>query len=334
MVLPFILGAAAIGAGVTGIKKGIDAVSDNSKAKQLQEDTRAIYEISERDLKYFRRNTTESLEQLGRLKLNVWDKQLGRFVRLFEQLKNVEFTGQANVGELNATKFTTEELRQMKNLSLKAQEVMVGGAGALGSGALVGMATYGGAIMFASASTGTAISSLAGAAATNATLAWFGGGSLAAGGFGMAGGMVVLGGIVAGPVLAVGGMMMAAKARENLANAQKYQAEARKVVEEMNNAIAILEAINDVALKFDEIIQKLSQTIVPVLDGLESTIIASGIDYSLYDPSQKRQVHLAVQFAQALKLVLETPLLTKEGGIDNRCFKALEAGKQVFLPQN
>lgn len=334
MVLPFILGAAAISAGLTGITKGIDAVSDNSKAKQLQEDAWRRYESRECRLKDIRQVTTESLEQLGTLKLTVWDKQLGRFVRLFEQLKNVELTGQADVGELNATKFSREELRQMKNLSLQAQEVMLGGTGALGSGALVGMATYGGAIMFASASTGTAISSLAGAAATNATLAWFGGGSLAAGGLGMAGGMVVLGGIVAGPVLAVGGMMMAAKARENLANAQKYQAEAKKAVEEMNNAIAVLEAINDVALKFDEIIQKLSQAIVPVLDGLESTIVASGIDYSLYNPSQKRQVHLAVQFAQALKLVLETPLLTKEGGIDNRCFRVLEAGKQLFLPQN
>ncbi|MEL6989742.1 MAG: hypothetical protein AAGK97_18185, partial [Bacteroidota bacterium] len=251
MVLPFILGAAAIGAGLTGIAKGLDAVDDNSQAKQLQEDARVAYKVTERDLKYFRRNTTESLEQLGTLKLNVWDRQLGRFVRLFEQLKNVELTGQANVGELNATKFTREELRQMKNLSSKAQEVMLGGAGALGSGTLVGMATYGGAIMFASASTGTAISSLAGAAATNATLAWFGGGSLAAGGLGMAGGMVVLGGIVAGPVLAVGGMMMASKARENLANAQKYEAEAKRAVEEMNSAIAVLEAINDVALKFD-----------------------------------------------------------------------------------
>ena len=31
MVLPFLLGAAAISAGVTGIKKGIQAASDNSK---------------------------------------------------------------------------------------------------------------------------------------------------------------------------------------------------------------------------------------------------------------------------------------------------------------
>ena len=43
------------------------------------------------------------------------------------------------------------------------------------------------------ASTGASIASLSGAAATNATLAWFGGGSLAAGGGGMAAGTVVLG---------------------------------------------------------------------------------------------------------------------------------------------
>ena len=55
---------------------------------------------------------------------------------------------------------------------------------------------------FATAGTGTAISSLSGAAATNATLAWLGGGTVASGGFGVAGGAVVLGGIVA--VVAIG----------------------------------------------------------------------------------------------------------------------------------
>jgi hypothetical protein len=44
----------------------------------------------------------------------------------------------------------------------------------------------------ATASTGTAIGSLSGAAASSATLAWLGGGSIAAGGFGVTGGIVVL----------------------------------------------------------------------------------------------------------------------------------------------
>lgn len=68
-------------------------------------------------------------------------------------------------------------------------------------GALVAMgagaAAWWAVSTFGVASTGTAISALSGAAATNATLAWFGGGSLAAGGAGVVGGAVVLtGGMV------------------------------------------------------------------------------------------------------------------------------------------
>lgn len=70
---------------------------------------------------------------------------------------------------------------------------IVGGSTALGAWGLVSL--------IGSASTGTAISSLSGAAATNATFAWFGGGSLATGGAGIAGGFWVLGGIVAAPIV-------------------------------------------------------------------------------------------------------------------------------------
>lgn len=54
------------------------------------------------------------------------------------------------------------------------------------------------ATTFGTASTGTAISALSGAAATNAALAWLGGGALAAGGGGMAAGQALL--ALAGPV--------------------------------------------------------------------------------------------------------------------------------------
>lgn len=54
------------------------------------------------------------------------------------------------------------------------------------------------ATTFGTASTGTAISSLSGAAATNATLAWIGGGTLAAGGGGMSAGTAFL--ALAGPI--------------------------------------------------------------------------------------------------------------------------------------
>jgi membrane protein implicated in regulation of membrane protease activity len=54
------------------------------------------------------------------------------------------------------------------------------------------------ATTFGTASTGTAISTLSGAAAANAALAWLGGGALAAGGGGMAAGSTLL--ALAGPI--------------------------------------------------------------------------------------------------------------------------------------
>ena len=73
-------------------------------------------------------------------------------------------------------------------------------AAGVGSGAVAPKIVTALVYYVGTASTGTAISSLGGAAATKATLAWLGGGALAAGGFGIAGGVVVLGAIGVGGV--------------------------------------------------------------------------------------------------------------------------------------
>ena len=92
---------------------------------------------------------------------------------------NVEFGART----LNNVDMFNSEFNSAINIGAGS---IAGGSLAIGSWALV--TTLG------SASTGAAISGLSGVAATNATLAWFGGGALAAGGAGMAGGMAVLGG--------------------------------------------------------------------------------------------------------------------------------------------
>lgn len=69
--------------------------------------------------------------------------------------------------------------------------------GRIGAGVVGGLGTpaavSGLVATFGTAGTGTAISSLSGAAAANATLAWLGGGTLVAGGLGIAGGAIVVG---------------------------------------------------------------------------------------------------------------------------------------------
>lgn len=81
----------------------------------------------------------------------------------------------------------------------------------------------GGTALFGTASTGAAISGLHGAAATGAVLANLGGGSLAAGGLGIAGGVAALGATFALPAVAVGGYLWDKSVREQHQKVVAYE---------------------------------------------------------------------------------------------------------------
>jgi hypothetical protein len=97
---------------------------------------------------------------------------------------------------------TTQTLHKIQRFNAGMNAAISAGVGSIAGGALA-VGAWSLVTLFGSASTGTAIAGLSGVAATNATLAWFGGGALAAGGTGVAGGMTVLGGIVAIPLVYV-----------------------------------------------------------------------------------------------------------------------------------
>ena len=87
---------------------------------------------------------------------------------------------------------------ELKAAQKSAASAGAGVAGGMAVASLAPTAAMWIATTFGTASTGTAISALSGAAATNAALAWLGGGALAAGGGGMAAGNAFL--ALAGPV--------------------------------------------------------------------------------------------------------------------------------------
>ena len=97
------------------------------------------------------------------------------------------------------------------------------------SGSLAGVSTGAGAVglmtIFGSAGTGTALSSLTGAAYVKATLAALGGGPLYAGGAGMMGGAAVLGAAVLAPAAAVTGYLADKKINEEYLKAKEQEAE-------------------------------------------------------------------------------------------------------------
>ncbi len=131
---------------------------------------------------------------------------------------------------------------------------------------------YTGVGMLASTAGGVAIAELSGVAATNATLAWLGGGALSVGGFGMVGGMAVFGWLVAGPALAILGAMSTDEMKEKLEKAKAYYSQVEKAVKKADAIIDQFQAIEKMAklftrqiAKFDALLFSLSQDAIATM---------------------------------------------------------------------
>jgi membrane protein implicated in regulation of membrane protease activity len=106
--------------------------------------------------------------------------------------------------------------------------------------------------MFGAASTGTAISALSGAAATNALLAWFGGGALVMGGAGMAGGAAILVGIAVVPGVAIATYLTYRQSKKVEQRIELYEAATIEVHANYNRAISLFELVQSVIVKLED----------------------------------------------------------------------------------
>ena len=314
MPLPLVLVgvvSAAILAGGYGVKKGLDAKEDFDEAGELNEDAKETFNNAQNSLDKCRANTQAKLESLGHQKISLFKNTLMPFINTFSRIKNVDFRG-VNLPK-DILENISSELLDVREISVHMGEVVGGGAGAIGSGALAGLAAYGSVGLLGSASTGTAIAGLSGAAATNATLAWLGGGSLAAGGLGMAGGTAVLGGIVVAPLVLVAGAVLASKAEEAKENALSNLLKAEAASETMETAEVAARAIGRKATETRNVLHRLQNDYLDDDLAELQDLVSTNHDYRTYEPMQKRLVCRAASLAVTAKNVAEAPLLDKDG---------------------
>ena len=326
MPLPLLLAGLALTAGGVGIKKGIDAKEDFDRAKSIDSDASRIYDHAKKSLENEREATQVAMISLGELKFSLFEVQLSRFVDAFSKIKNIDFDDSQLLRNEKSLGETNMQLADIQSAVVALHSVLGGGVTALGAGGLAGLAAYGGVGTFAAASTGTGIASLSGVAATNATLAWLGGGSLASGGMGMAGGTMVLGGLVAGPVLAVGGLMLASKAEEVKENALANLAESKKAAAEMDTGRASTHAIKIRFLDIAKVLNNLRSEIDPLLEGLVA-LTNQSTNYRTYSEKDRVGVYNCLQMAATIKNIMETQVLSESGTLTGASNALLEQAK-------
>lgn len=313
MAVPIILGTIAAGSALYGLYKGVSGAKDHSTASDMNESAKSMVDAACKRSEEKRQEVSAVLEDYGSRKLRAFNGIIADFIETFGKLKNVEGIRTPELDKLNLGDFTTGTLAALRNEYALLKSSGLGLGSGLGGGAALAFGTYNGTMLLATASTGTAISSLSGAAATNATLAWLGGGSLATGGGGMALGTMVLGGMVAGPALAIFGHIVGNKGEEALNNARSNMEQAKTLKSEVGVLCTKLDGIQRVTTLANTSFSKVSSKLRHAVSDLKGVISTYGEDYTQFPVDAQNAVLRSVKFTQLLKALIDTPIMDKDG---------------------
>ena len=304
----------------TKVITGMQAVEDRKKSIKNRDEADHLKAQIEQTNEELRLDMNETLEEFGKFRLEALSVTVGNFLRCLEIMnqrakgKEYEFLSEIDI--------KVEEIKEMETVDMKTSEALrtlaVGGGfaavGVLGTPAVVTSAVT----AMCAAGTGTAISSLSGAAASNAVLAWLGGGSLAAGGGGVAAGTVLLGAITATAtvglaVVAVGTLASKFYAKKNT-ESEAYLADIKIWAEKIQTSWAVLASIKQRIGELHDLTQKLKDRTTERLIKLE------GIAPS-FDPNNKDPVKLFQQcaiMAKSMSELAQTPILDENGNLSEQ----------------
>ena len=253
--------------------------------------------------------TNERIDELGKHTNDLYG-ELCAIQEAFDNIRNVPSDKKIEYDKFKEIRSNWKQQAEKIETDYKAAQAKQAGAGAAGAGlgvAVVAMgptAAMGVATTFGVASTGTAISSLSGAAATNAALAWLGGGAVAAGGGGMAAGEAFLalagpiGWAIAGVALVTSGLLI----WKNIVN-KKHIEDVFTLISERDvksYELAIVE-INERIVRIDDETEKLHKA--------TERINSFGLDYNKMSEAQQYELGAYVNLMSSSTQLLVNPIV-------------------------
>ena len=321
-----------------GLKKigkvvsGIEAYQSRNSSITIKESCEEYYEAAQKVTEIVRESLNKSINEFGKYRLESLQATTGRFLGILRDMKKEnklkEYEILSNIG------VNTDSIKKMERLDMDASSALkstatvgvLGAAAAMGTPAMVTSAV--GAL--ATASTGTAISSLSGVAATNATLAWLGGGSLATGGGGMSAGATVLSEITMGATAGIGliaaGLIASTYYSKKLTEAKEFQKDVECHVADMKNLWDVLEGIYQRTNELTNVTKKLELRLKAEISYLEPLAIDYNTDNNYYNLVFQRVGLLA----KSMSDLAQTPLLDNEGNTSKMSEQIIQDTNKVL----
>lgn len=308
MPLPLLL-ISGIVAGCAGTVAGTHGAVKMGEANSTMEEINSLHEINIERFRCQNVRTFQVMDVLGRTELDIL-KSFGDFSTIFETLRDKpEFKYKHDIGvQLPALK-----LEEIKEVSIGAVALLnllkSGAAGVAGGFAAAGVVPA--AIMaVGSASTGTTIATLSGQAATNAILAWLGGGSLASGGGGMALGLVVLNVSTLGVGLLIGGIIFNISGSSLSKQVDEAREQVKIETASVDKICSYLQEVSASATKYCNAISKVRTIYMKELRQLRRTVNVLGkTSYLNFTDEERMNLQNTILLVQLLHEMCKVQLV-------------------------
>lgn len=305
----------AVGKGLK-IITGVQAWQDRKEANRLKESAENIqYYVNEKNER-LQKEANEALIYLGHVRLNTLKNTVSPFLHYIELIglqstsKEYQITGDISISR--------QEMQELGTIEMNTSEALkaTGIAGSIATVALTGVpsAVTWAVGQFAAASTGVAIKSLSGAAATKATLAWLGGGAVSAGGGGVALGTTVLSGITYASAgvfaLASAGLIAGMHYSKKKTEAFQYLEDVQRWAKEAEAGFNLIEGIIAKANEMADLTERLGKKAIDQLSYLDPLIP----DFSANDKICVTNFQNCRMLIKAISEISQVPLLDENTG--------------------
>ena len=182
---------------------------------------------------------------------------------------------------------------------------------------------------FGVASTGTAISTLSGAAASNAVLAFLGGGSLAVGGGGIAAGSAILSDIAItagwGVGLAAAGLVTTLAGKRSLNKAEEYKTDVEEACIQMQLGVDFLNALSQTAAEQCDVMRKLEKRIKKAFKYFRPILVNFDINDAYHVEVFRKNMILC----KTLSDIAQTPLVDDTGDLSKLIVEKIQLGREI-----
>ncbi len=292
MPLPFILAGVALAAAGYGVKKGIDVLDADCEADEFIKKAENLKEEAAKRLESAQSGCKLAFARFGEKKLHVLSHSVSNFLDHFHRLKRSRITIEGiNMQDIQ---------RQVSDMRKITNQLDANG---IDGNSVLGVFAGFGSLGISSFTTGAIL-----------------GGGLTMGGLA---GMAVLGGIVAGPALAILGAISADEMEKKRDDAKAYLSQVEAAAKKADVIIDQFQAIEKMAKLFTRQITKCDALFFSLSQDAIATMKKHNYDTSRYNQKEKDQLCVTVSTLSSLSAFLKVPIMDEHQKLNKKAKDAL-----------